>query len=53
MEYLLICSEFDLHFDELRHNEVFNIFLSFSDEVPCLTLKNNLRITLGSKPEKF
>ena len=30
-----------------------NIFLWFSDDVTPLTLKNNLRIILDSKPEKF
>ena len=34
-------------------NKDLNISLSFPDEATALTLKNNLRITLGSKLEKF
>ena len=34
-------------------NKNLNIFLRFSDKVTPLTVKNNFKILLGSKPDKF
>ena len=34
-------------------NKDLNIFLSLPDRATPLTLQNNIRVILGSKPEKF
>ena len=47
MQHLLSCSFFDLLYNDL------NIFHSFPDQATPLKFKNNSRIILGSKVEKF
>ena len=37
----------------MTSTKILNILLSFPDYATPLTLKNSLRITLGSKPEKL
>ena len=45
---LFIC--FTINYDIGKE---FNVVLSFPDQATPLTLKNNLKIILGSNPEKF
>ena len=51
--HVLFCSSFDLLYDKVKQRQKFEYFHFTSDEATLFKFKNNLRMILGSKPEKF
>ena len=53
IQYLLLCSSFDSFYDDARHQQgLAHILFIFRQRLP-LTRKNNWRLILGLKLEKF